>query len=107
MQEIETALADLIQVFTNTPVTGKNKAERTHAFVPIAQKIEKLKWLAFEAAPSIEEGIYKLEQSYKACFRITETNGHGHEQHLLYAESAIRSIKRQLGSIKKATSLSV
>jgi hypothetical protein len=104
MKEIYSALDDLIDTFDRTNPLGSTKEKRKQSFAPVEYKIHHLRFIASVKAPYISEGISKLEQCYKAYFRISPTNGHNGQAWLNWAESAIRGIKRELGSFERSTS---
>ena len=100
LSEVYLAIEDVIKTFSDTHIIGSTKEKRKVAFAPVQRKIEQLRFIASSEAPYIWEGIHKLEEHYKAVFRITVTNGHTANQHLAWAESAIRGIRRELHSFE-------
>jgi hypothetical protein len=104
MNELIELLDDLVKTFETTPSTASTKDQRKKAFAPIASKMGMLRLRATEHAPFIIEYIYKLEWHYSAFFHIKPTNGHSEEQHLQWANSAIRVIRRQLRSQNSTSS---
>ncbi|AMV72213.1 hypothetical protein DBW_1859 [Desulfuromonas sp. DDH964] len=106
LNKLEEALEDVIDAFDRTHPAGSTIAKRKADFSPIAYRIQTLKFRADGVAPFLGENIDRIDTHYRVLFRIAPTNGHSPEQHLAWAESATRVIRREIGRLKNSAGLS-
>lgn len=96
LSKILLALDETIETFHATHPPDNNKTARKKSFEPIEQKIRHLEFLIREHVPYLWENIERIRTHYGAVFKISKNDDHSIDQHLLWADSAIRVIRRNI-----------